>query len=86
MDINLALERFETYMLLKFSARSGKHPNDVLNVANGKEYEIAQLEAHFRSEITEWLEQPSDMDEMVDVANLAFLLWWAHYDRLTNGT
>lgn len=48
------------------------------------------VEAHFLREIKEFIKAPSDPDELIDIANMSFLLWFyrSHikkWEALING-
>lgn len=81
MNIHEALAAFEAAMLAKFAAVDHKHGKpSIFEVATGAGFDRASLVAHLQNEIVEWLHAPESVTELVDVANMAFLLWWAYQD------
>ena len=82
MNLAEAATAFRSEMLEKFYARHAK------NAANGgksvvdtpiTEIDVKDLRVHFYDEVAEFenaLEGAEERDEAVDVANMAFLIWW----------
>lgn len=79
-----ALDAFKAAMLAKFALRSEKHGDRSVVIAGNKhlrdEGVYEGLYEHLGDEIEElWAtnqDTPEQMDEAVDVANMAFLIWW----------
>ena len=86
MDIREALEDFAVEMLTKFLQRSGLHENDATVVTSGAIFDRASMVKHFYEELlelTETDEGTSDQQgELIDVANMCFLLWWNTKDSI----
>ena len=83
-----ALEDFKRAMQAKFEAVAYKHPDrSVTTVGNrllDQEGVYEGLWEHFDSEVREFHEathRDDQMAEAVDVANMAFLIWWRDRGR-----
>ena len=79
-----ALDAFKTKMLEKFRARAVKHGDRSVTIAGATYLHddgvIRGLWRHFGAEVDKFRRADRDtqneMDEAVDVANMAFLIWW----------
>mgnify|MGYP001581332559 CR=1 FL=1 len=81
--IELALTDFRAAMLAKFRARDTKQgERSVTRVGNtllNQDGVLKGLWEHFESEVREFRQATSlddSMGEAIDVANMAFLIWW----------
>ena len=80
-SLSSGLKRFKTAMTSKFEARTVKHgPRSVTVVSDSLLREpgvFPGLIEHFHAEVNELIETGyQDSSEQVDVANMAFLMWW----------
>lgn len=71
------LSDFSSEQLRKFQAIAYKHPKDSVtdDELDWSTMPMDSLLAHMKSEIEEWGARPGDETELVDIANMAFLLW-----------
>lgn len=86
MDAISALFAFNGEMLRKLQACDAKHQES--SVMRHNVTEVLTQEAildHFEKEVAELRASPRDKTEAVDVANMAFLLWW-HLRETTKAT
>lgn len=78
--LDAALKRFTVAMKDKFQARAYKHgERSVTKVGDSVLREpkvFNELINHLISEVIELLQNYHSLDEHIDVANMAFLLWW----------
>jgi hypothetical protein len=81
--LEAALDIFKAAMLDKFQLRADKHGDRSVTVAGSKhlheDYVSEGLWAHFYAEVDEFRRADhteAEMGEAVDVANMAFLIWW----------
>ena len=82
-NLEIALDIFKAEMLDKFKARADKHGERSVTVAGSNHLHedgvTEGLWSHFYSEVDEFRRADHTQDEMaeaVDVANMAFLIWW----------
>lgn len=81
MRISEALQEFREAMVTKLEATDHKHgARSALRIAAGHDMDLASLQQHMILEFQEWSEEPDSQVEMVDIANMAFLLWWHQQD------
>ncbi len=87
-ELEQALQCFSTDMLAKFQARADRHPGrSVTEVGRTLLDEPGVYEGlwkHFEDEVQEMREAGHTQDEMgeaIDVANMAFLIWWRDRGR-----
>ena len=77
MKFDEALNAFKDEMKTKFWQRDGKHGNkSITRLDSSGAAQMEGLFEHFRSEVLELLDAPTDTSEMVDVANMCFAMWW----------
>ena len=79
-SLESALVRFNVAMLEKFLARDAKQgERSVVRVGDSKIREAGIFDgmlSHLFEEVSELADEPHSDREQVDVANIAFLLWW----------
>lgn len=79
MTFEQALEKFRSAMESKFRLREAKYKtNSAIHKTTSTilDFNGDDLWMHFDSEYRELMECPTDQSEMVDVANMLFLIWW----------
>lgn len=82
MTFKEALNQFTDEMEKKFRARDAKHGD--LNIVRMTTKQVADLSGlyhHLAQEVRELANAPTDRDEIIDVANMCFALWWRQYAR-----
>jgi len=71
------LRGFQLHQILKFKQRQDR--NEEANVfdpnLDWRKLPWDHIREHFMREIKELLEAPEDEKELIDIANIAFLLW-----------
>lgn len=69
------LNEFNRAQIAKFIAVEHKHPNDSVTTDDWSKWDWDSIRKHFLDEIKELLEAPHDPKELIDIGNIAFLLW-----------
>ena len=82
-DLEQALDIFKAAMLEKFHQRADKHGERSVTVSGSKHLHEPGVQEglwkHFMLEVDEFNDAEygtEEMEEAVDVANMAFLIWW----------
>lgn len=86
MKIDEALMQFSSEMKAKFMLRESR--NGLASVTRQSVLEVythEQIWKRLEDEIHELRTEPTDEIEAVDVANMAFILWWFLKEQLNNG-
>ena len=90
MKLEEALDQFKAQMLDKFYARAEKHGDRSITILGSDAFidegtgdgTWAQLWSHFNQEVGEIRatlpESQEESAEAIDVANMAFLIWWSN--------
>ena len=86
MEVETALAAFQTAMLAKLKDVGHKHGDHAaMIIESGAVMDRPSLLKHLSAELYEWICQKDDQSEMVDVANMFFLLWWQQEDSRLEG-
>ena len=84
MNIAPALEMFNGLMYKKFYDRVEKWGEDSITIpGNINKASMESIKDYFDGELEELVSATNPEDEMgecVDVANMAFLIWWKNYE------
>ena len=77
-NLNERLDAFRAEMFAKFKRVEHKHRGNSVtdDEVDWLTFDWEKIRDHFWEEVEELRKSPTDDKECVDIANMAFLLWW----------